>query len=112
MMESAHNTGSGPGPSDATRDPNAPVTITAGILGALLVALIIILLQAAYFRALDREHQIKVVAETPQELQDLRTAQMEKLEGYKWVDRKNGVVSIPIDRAMELVVRDAKARRP
>ncbi|MFI4980436.1 MAG: hypothetical protein ACHQIO_08805, partial [Nevskiales bacterium] len=38
--------------------------------------------------------------------QDLRTYRRDKaasLEGYRWADRKDGVVQIPIERAMELV---------
>lgn len=30
------------------------------------------------------------------------------LESYGWVDRKNGLVRIPIERAMELMARDAE----
>lgn len=92
----------------APADPNAATTITIGILAAIFVILSIIVLQAVFFRAQDREHRIKVVAETPQELKDLRAAQIEKLQGYRWVDKKEGVAGIPIDRAMEIVVRDAK----
>ncbi|HEY4248648.1 MAG TPA: hypothetical protein VGM64_17640 [Lacunisphaera sp.] len=32
----------------------------------------------------------------------------EHLEGYAWVDRKNGLVRIPIERAMELMARGAE----
>ncbi len=36
---------------------------------------------------------------------DERDAQRRKLESYGWVDRKAGVVHIPVDRAMDLVVQ-------
>ena len=32
----------------------------------------------------------------------------EHLESYWWVDREKGAVSIPIERAMELIARDAE----
>jgi hypothetical protein len=32
--------------------------------------------------------------------------QRERVEGYGWVDRENGVVRIPIERAMELVAEE------
>ena len=31
---------------------------------------------------------------------------------YEWVDRTQGVARIPIDRAMELVVAEARAKQP
>jgi hypothetical protein len=40
-----------------------------------------------------------------EDLQQLRAYEGPKLNSYDWVDRDKGVVRIPIDRAMELVVR-------
>ncbi|HEY4120590.1 MAG TPA: hypothetical protein VGM56_22150 [Byssovorax sp.] len=40
----------------------------------------------------------------PVDLATLRAEEERVLRGYAWIDRGNGVVSIPIDRAMELVV--------
>ena len=40
----------------------------------------------------------------PVDLATLRAEEERILRGYAWVDRGNGVVSIPIDRAMQLVV--------
>ena len=37
-------------------------------------------------------------------LDDLRTKQNHDLQAYEWVDQKAGVVRIPIDRAMQLVI--------
>ena len=47
---------------------------------------------------------------TPQD--DLRSYRLGKaaaLEGYHWVDRRGGIVRIPIERAMQLVAADAAA---
>ncbi len=40
-------------------------------------------------------------------LSDLRARQEKQATSYGWVDQKTGIVQLPIDRAMELVVRDA-----
>lgn len=40
----------------------------------------------------------------PQDLQKMRESEDALLYNYGWVDRKAGVVRIPIDRAMELIV--------
>src|SRR5512140_2221385 len=37
---------------------------------------------------------------------DARTAGAQRLERYEWVDRRAGVVRIPIDRAIDAVVAD------
>ncbi len=44
-------------------------------------------------------------------LADLRHAQSEQAAAYGWVDRKTGVVQLPIERAMELVVKEQGASK-
>jgi hypothetical protein len=39
-------------------------------------------------------------------LDDLRARQQKQATSYAWVDRKAGIVQLPIDRAMELTVRE------
>ncbi len=39
-----------------------------------------------------------------------RAARLQHLRSYGWVDRGRGVVHLPIDRAMELVVKGERAR--
>jgi len=41
------------------------------------------------------------------DLKTVREAEDAQLHGYAWVDRKAGVVHIPIERAMELLAREA-----
>jgi hypothetical protein len=46
------------------------------------------------------------IEEHPAEtLQDLRTHENKVLNSYGWVDKKAGVVHMPIDRAMDLVLQ-------
>jgi hypothetical protein len=44
-------------------------------------------------------------SEPTRDLAAFRAAQSAKLHGYGWVDRKAGVIHIPIERAMELTAR-------
>lgn len=47
------------------------------------------------------------------ELQRIRAEEQEKLTGYGWVEPNAGVVRIPVERAMELVIeRGLPARQP
>jgi hypothetical protein len=43
-------------------------------------------------------------------LLELRAKQQKQATSYGWVDQKTGVVQLPIDRAMELVVRQYGAK--
>ena len=62
------------------------------------------------------------IVETPPEprLQDapaidlarFRAREEEELSTYGWIDKPNGIVRIPIERAMELVAREGLPARP
>lgn len=45
-------------------------------------------------------------------LHELRSEHEKQLQSYGWVDRKAGVVQIPIDRAMDLVVQKYGQSKP
>lgn len=86
------------------------MTIVVGVFGSILVFVMILALQALFFNAQESERQSKTFGPA-EELSKLRAGQSERLNTYRWVDAPRGVVSIPIDRAMELVVRD-QGRNP
>ena len=44
----------------------------------------------------------------PEDLAKYRRQENAILHSYRWVDRKSGVIGIPIERAMALVVQDGK----
>jgi hypothetical protein len=55
-------------------------------------------------RAGDRQPPVPRLQTTPAlDLEQYRQAQQRVLEGYAWVDEKNGIAQIPIERAIELV---------
>src|SRR6266550_7371591 len=45
-------------------------------------------------------------------LNDARNAAAQELNSYAWVDKGKGVARIPIDRAMQLTLRDLASKRP
>jgi hypothetical protein len=45
-------------------------------------------------------------------LADLNIENQKILTQYRWVDKSKGVVGIPIDRAMELVVAELQSNKP
>ncbi|HET6632696.1 MAG TPA: hypothetical protein VFG73_08320 [Rhodanobacteraceae bacterium] len=46
------------------------------------------------------------------DLQRVRAAQAQRLQGYAWVDRKAGIARIPVERAAALMVEHAKRGKP
>ena len=93
-------------------EPNAPLTALVGIVFAIVLFVLVVLLQAFFYRQEQEENVRKVVAVAPQELSQLRAQQQELLHSYKVVDQQKGVVAIPIDLAMKLVVQDAGRSAP
>ncbi len=92
----------------ATRDDvNTPVIALVGLISALLFFASIILLQVMFYRIEAQQRYEKDISQPPAELTALVQQQQARLAEYRWVDEKKGVVAIPIDRAMELVVAES-----
>lgn len=94
-----------------TDDPNVSTSALVGIIGAILLVVIIVALQGYFMKAKRDELERKVAGNPVQELADLRSGQIERLTAYRWVDRKKGVVAIPVERAMEIAVREWRERQ-
>jgi hypothetical protein len=47
-----------------------------------------------------------------QDMKDLRARESERVNGYGWSDRKSGRAYIPVELAMEKVLRDGLPTRP
>jgi hypothetical protein len=45
-------------------------------------------------------------------LNDTRNAATQELNSYAWVDKGKGIARIPIDRAMQLTLRDLASKKP
>ena len=87
-------------------DPNVPLSAVIGLVGAVLLFVIIVGLQALFYSMEQREMAKKVYSQPYQALQQLDADQLERLNSYGWVNQSKGVVHIPIDRAMEMVARE------
>jgi hypothetical protein len=48
----------------------------------------------------------------PRDLAEIRMAEEHLLTGYSWVDQSKGVVRIPVDRAMDLLIQRGLPSRP
>ncbi len=91
-------------------DPNVPLSAVAGLVGALLLFVTIVALQAVFNSMQRAEVERKVVTRPSEDLQRLRAQQQEQLGSYGWVDQNAGTVRLPVERAMELVASEAAKR--
>ena len=87
-------------------DPNVAASAVVGIISAILLFVIIVALQAYFYRAEQSELEIKVYSQPYQALQQLDANQIELLNSYGWVSEAEGVVHVPIQRAMELTAAE------
>ena len=94
----------------STRAPISATTLLIALLlfvaGAGMVVLLAPVVNAWNTRTLRAE---RGWAQTPAQTVQTRAAQLERLSQYTWIDRKSGVVAVPIERAMQLCVQEANA---
>jgi hypothetical protein len=90
--------------------PVGPILVI-GVVGATLTLVIVFLLEALVAAEGQAETQRKVVDQPYRELLKLEADQSEVLDAYRWVDREKGIVAIPVERAMEIVVREESAKQ-
>lgn len=94
-----------------TDDPSSSSTFLVGIVGAVLLFVCVVWLQAIFNEELQAERRAKQVLPRVASLDDFRARQDASLHGYGWTDSEAGAVRIPIDRAMELTVRELSGDR-
>lgn len=82
---------------------------------AVLVVLVAVSIAALRFTgspsATQKEDDLRST-ERAKNLSELQAADQAALTSYGWNDRAKGVVRIPIDRAMDLVIAELNARAP
>jgi hypothetical protein len=89
---------------DRQDDPDISLTAMVVVVGTVLTFVVVVFLQAVFYRAETAEYERKIVNEPPKKLRSVRAEQGAVLNDYRWVDRENGVVAIPIERAMEIMI--------
>ena len=97
--------------SGAGDDPRIVDTLLIGLVGIVLVALTIVGLEVLYYRTAEQASRILGADGPSAELTEMRAAQQQLLTGYRWVDREQGIVAIPVEQAAEIVVHEQGARR-
>jgi hypothetical protein len=92
-----------------TSDPKASTTVYVGVIGTILFLAVVLFAQALFQNAQWLEDQRKVYAPRNPRLLEVQTQQLGTLNGYRLVSAAEGRVTIPIDRAIELVLPELKS---
>jgi len=100
--QTPHHETSHQGDSHA-QDINVPVILTVGVISSILLAVIIIGIQAWFQYEMQQERQAKIIEAVDPELQSLNNAAASKLKGGQWADADRQRVTLSIDRAMNQV---------
>jgi hypothetical protein len=97
--------------SDSIRKSKSSIlTTVTGLVMVLLfcgLAWFVILQRHAIPTPDDVQKEVRV-----KNLADLNTANEKVLTEYRWIDKAKGVVGIPIERAMGLILTDLQTNRP
>ena len=80
--------------------------VLVGVISAILLFAIIAGLSALFLHLERKEAYSKWSPLDPEALRRNRSRQMEALAAYEYLDQANGIVRIPIERAMELVTEE------
>lgn len=80
--------------------------ITIGILLVVLVYVLILLVQGWFYNAETEEYTRKVISPRNEELASVVADQQETLHSYQVINEAEGTMGVPIERAMQLVVRE------
>ena len=88
-------------------DPTSGATLLVGFVGTCLFVFVVLYIHVLFENHRTAEERRKQINVAPAELMQYRAEQEALLHGYRWVDEEAGVVQIPIERAMELVVAES-----
>ena len=83
------------------QEVNVPLILTIGIVSGIMLLVIVIGTQAWFQSEEQAEFATKALEYPHQALIDLQTQQRTNINSYRWVDKKNGVVTVPIGLAMQ-----------
>jgi hypothetical protein len=91
------------------RDANVKVIVVVSVLFLVFLVISAVLLNEYFLSAKDAEVYDVYLKPESKELLELRDSENEILNSYKLIDTTKQVYRIPIDRAMEIVAREAAA---
>jgi hypothetical protein len=96
--------------AEKRRELDMTATFVVALVGTLLVIAIVVALQALYYRTEEKLYD-EAYAKPVLQVRKVKDEQLQLLASYSLPDRDKGRIRIPIDRAMEIVAREAAAAK-
>jgi hypothetical protein len=95
--------------ASATSEPKGSFTATLlAAVGGFSIFLIILVVAYLPNKAAPAGDGVKTPAERKAALAELRGKEQTAATTYGWVDKDKGVVRLPLERAVELIIQEAK----
>lgn len=91
-------------------NPKILVIVGAVVFTCLVLVVMVIGVDQFYKFTIQEQLTEKVLAPENPQLRGLRADETARLTRYQWVDKDAGIVRIPLDRAIELTLRDWPTR--
>lgn len=89
------------------QEVNVPLILTIGVISGVMVLVLVIGTQAWYQdEEIEQSNLVNSQYPISRSVDELKLQQTEAINTYAWVDKQKGVVAIPIDKAMDILVRD------
>ncbi len=90
-------------------DPDPTAVITVGIVAAIVILAVLVFAVVLFQNAQALEDERKVLSTRSLTLAEEQTRQLAQINQYRYISEPDGVVTIPIDRAIELFVARVQA---
>ncbi len=84
--------------------------LIAGLGVSIIVGLVVLIMAVQYYFDVNYDQQIyqKVLEPVAADLKDLRASEDQDLHSYAYINRDQGTVRLPIERAMELLIQESE----
>jgi hypothetical protein len=99
-------------PRKASDRVNTYGIVLIGMVSAILLWVSVVALQAYYNRTAGQLQDVREAARKSLDVQRLKAAQVAELQDSKYVNPQKGLVTIPIESAKGLVLRDLRDGKP
>ncbi|ODA29013.1 hypothetical protein [Planctopirus hydrillae] len=91
-------------------DLNVKDIAVAGVASVIIVFVCIVGAQALFFDYRNREDVKKIIDSRNAEYDTIIVEQKTRLKDYGWIDKEKQIVAIPIEEAMQIVVKEEAAK--
>jgi hypothetical protein len=92
-------------------EPRTGLIALVGAGMVILLAVVILGVEAYYDHVRDQQIFVKQLQPVSEDLRALHAREDADLDSYRYIDRAKGTVRLPINRAMELIIEEAREKR-